>query len=62
MDYSGGGGGGGVLVVLIIELAIAVLMIAALWKVFSKAGQPGWAALIPFYNAYVMLVVAGKPG
>jgi hypothetical protein len=59
MDHSGGGG---LLVVLIIELALAVLVIAAVWKVFSKAGQPGWAALIPFYNTYVMLIVAGKPG
>jgi len=38
------------------------MMIAALWKVFSKAGQPGWACLIPFYNAYIMLLIAGKPG
>jgi len=64
MDYSGGDGGGGVvgLVVLIVYLALIVLMIVAWWKVFAKAGQPGWAVLIPVYNAYVMLVVAGKPG
>ena len=64
MDYSGGNGGGGIagLVGLIVYLALAVLVIAALWKVFAKAGQPGWAALIPIYNTYVMLVVAGKPG
>ena len=54
-------GGGGV-VGLIIPLAIIVLMIVAIWKVFSKAGQPGWAVLIPIYNAYVFLKVAGKPG
>jgi hypothetical protein len=35
---------------LIISLAIVVLMIAAMWKVFSKAGQPGWASIIPIYN------------
>lgn len=39
-----------------------VLMIAAMWKVFSKAGQPGWAALIPIFNAYIMCKVAGRPG
>ena len=48
--------------VLIIELAFVVLIIAALWRVFAKAGRPGWAALIPIYNAYVMLQIAGKPG
>jgi len=37
-------------------------MIVAMWKVFTKAGQPGWAILVPIYNAYVMLKIAGKPG
>ena len=48
--------------ILIVELAIALIMIVSLWKIFSKAGQPGWAALIPFYNAYVLLKIADKPG
>ncbi|MBW4716277.1 DUF5684 domain-containing protein [Saccharothrix obliqua] len=47
---------------VIISIAIAVLMIAAMWKVFAKAGQPGWAAIIPIYNMYVLLKVAGRPG
>jgi hypothetical protein len=51
---------GGVL--LIVYLALLVLMLAAVWRVFTKAGQPGWAVLIPFYNLYVLLQVAGKPG
>src|SRR5712691_2813356 len=42
-------------------LAISILMIAAIWGVFSKAGQPGWAAIIPIYNVIVWLKVAGKP-
>jgi hypothetical protein len=37
-------------------------MIVALWKVFEKAGQPGWTAIIPIYNWYILLKVAGKPG
>jgi hypothetical protein len=45
-----------------IWLAVVVLTIAGLWKVFSKAGQPGWAVLIPIFNFYVLLKVAGKPG
>jgi hypothetical protein len=43
-------------------LIFAVLVIAGLWAVFSKAGKPGWAAIIPFYNIYVWLKVAGRPG
>ena len=40
-------------------LAFAIVEIVALWKVFTKAGEPGWAALIPFYNTYVMTKIAG---
>jgi ABC-type sulfate transport system permease subunit len=42
--------------------AVIVLLIAAMWKVFSKAGQPGWAAIIPIFNVYIMCKVAGRPG
>jgi hypothetical protein len=43
------------------ELAIVVLMIAAMWKVFEKAGQPGWASIIPIYNIIVLFRIGGKP-
>ena len=46
----------------IISLAIAVLIIVAMWKVFTKAGQPGWASIIPIYNLYVLCKIAGRPG
>src|SRR4051812_44004495 len=49
-------------IVLLVELAIVALMFASMWRVMTKAGQPGWAVLIPFYNLYVLLQVAGKPG
>src|SRR5258708_357552 len=42
-------------------LAFVLVMIAALWKVFTKAGQPGWAAIIPIYNLVVLLNIVGKP-
>jgi len=45
----------------IVLCAFAILEIAAMWKVFEKAGQPGWAAIIPIYNAIVLLQIAGKP-
>ncbi len=48
-------------VVIIIYLAIIVLEIAALWKVFVKAGKPGWAVIIPVYNLIVLLEIVGKP-
>ncbi len=45
----------------IFGLAIIVFMIVGVWKMFEKAGQPGWAAIIPIYNIIVMLQVARKP-
>ena len=41
---------------------LGLLTIVAMWKVFTKAGKPGWAAIIPIYNAYVLLKIAGRPG
>jgi hypothetical protein len=41
--------------------AIILLMVASLWKVFVKAGEPGWAAIVPIYNLFVLLKIAGKP-
>ncbi|HEX5416565.1 MAG TPA: DUF5684 domain-containing protein [Chloroflexota bacterium] len=46
----------------IIYLAIIVAVIAGIWKMFQKANQPGWGAIIPFYNYYLMLKIAGRPG
>lgn len=63
----GGGGGGaagaiGLLVGLMIYLAIIVVVIAGMWKTFTKAGQPGWAAIVPIYNAYILCKIVGRPG
>jgi hypothetical protein len=46
---------------LIVWIAIMVFMIVSWWIVFKKAGQPGWAILIPIYNFLVILRVASKP-
>lgn len=43
-------------------LIFAIVIIAGWWKTFEKAGQPGWAAIIPIYNLYVLMKVAGRPG
>jgi len=49
------------MIILVIYLAFIVFLIASQWKVFEKAGQPGWACLVPFYNIYILLKIAGKP-
>jgi hypothetical protein len=46
----------------LVWLGFIVFFIAAMWKVFEKAGQPGWAAIIPIYNLYIMTKIGGKPG
>ncbi len=50
------------LVMAAFEFAIAAFIIFVLWKVFVKAGQPGWAAIIPIYNTYIMCKIAGRSG
>ncbi|MFC1222365.1 DUF5684 domain-containing protein [Pedobacter sp. BG31] len=50
--------GGGI---AILYLAIIVVMIVGMWKVFEKAGKPGWAAIIPIYNLIILLEIVGKP-
>jgi hypothetical protein len=52
---------GASLLSIILSLAFAVFMIASLWVVFTKAGQPGWAAIIPIYNTIVLLRIVGRP-
>jgi hypothetical protein len=53
--------GGGIGLVGLVGLALAVVVIAGMWKVFEKAGKPGWAAIIPIYNLIVLLEIVGKP-
>jgi hypothetical protein len=48
-------------VLIIVYLLIIFISIAGLWKVFTKAGKPGWAAIIPIYNLIVLLEIVGKP-
>ena len=45
-----------------LSLAIIVLGIVAMWKIFEKAGEPGWAAIIPFYNLYVLFKITWGNG
>ncbi len=47
---------------VVIQLVLVVFYVWVFWKLFVKAGKPGWAAIIPFYNAYVQLKIIGRPG
>jgi Family of unknown function (DUF5684) len=44
----------------VIALVFGVVLIAAMWKIFSKAGQPGWASLVPIYNLIVLSKITGR--
>lgn len=49
------------LILVVVELAIAAFLLISMWKVFTKAGKPGWACIVPFYNYYVMVEIGKKP-
>ena len=44
-----------------IYVIIFLIIIVSAWKIFEKAGKPGWAAIIPIYNIIVLLEIVGKP-
>jgi hypothetical protein len=43
-------------------LGLALFYIVAAWKIFTKAGHPGWGIFIPIYNVYLWVKIAGKSG
>lgn len=47
-------------IILLVWLALMIAVIAGTWKVFTKAGEPGWACLVPIYNVYVMYRIGGN--
>ena len=49
----------GILIVILFIISY-VLIIVSLWKIFKKAGKPGWASIIPIYNIYIMCEIAEK--
>ncbi|MFA7717470.1 MAG: DUF5684 domain-containing protein [Candidatus Absconditabacterales bacterium] len=54
--------GGMFIVWIIIWIAVMVFMLISRWRVFEKAGFPGWGILIPFYNMYLMFKLGGRSG
>ena len=65
LAQQGGGGdaaaAAGAGVIMIVYLAVIIVAIVGLWKVFEKAGKPGWGAIIPIYNIILLLEIVGKP-
>lgn len=48
-------------VVWILYMVVIVAVLASMWRLFVKAGEPGWAAIVPIYNYYVLLKIVGRP-
>ena len=53
---------GVIITIMIICLIPAVLEIIGLWKTYTKAGKPGWASIVPFYNSWVLFEIGDVPG
>ena len=45
----------------VIYFAIIIFLIISLWIVFTKAGRPGVAAIIPIWNIIELIRISGKP-
>jgi len=47
--------------VITISVIAGIIGIISYWRIYTKAGQPGWACLIPIYNLYILTKIIGKP-
>jgi len=61
LAQSDGGGGAGAAFLFVIYFAFIIAYVAGMWKAYDKAGEPGWAAIVPFYNLWVWVKIAGRP-
>ncbi len=59
-DYSALGAGLGI-VGWLLYMAVIVFYVFCMWKIYVKAGKPGWAAIVPIYNVLVQLEIVGRP-
>ena len=46
---------------MLVWCAVVLILIISMWKIFTKAGKPGWAAIVPIYNLIVLLEIGCKP-
>lgn len=49
-------------VLVLFFMIFLVINIVAMWKLFAKAGEPGWKSLIPIYNSWIFLRLGDQPG
>ena len=61
-DGSGAAAAGIGMGAMLFSCLVLLVIVAAMWKVFTKAGKPGWASIIPIYNIWVLLEIVGRPG
>lgn len=61
MAMAQGGGTGMLLAMYAVYMVVMVVMVASCWKIFTKAGKPGWASIVPIYNLIVILEIVGRP-
>src|SRR5690349_6942885 len=59
-DDGGAAAAGVGLLGVLIYLAILILFVVSGWKIFTKAGKPGWASIVPIYNTFVLTEISGK--
>ncbi|MFY7972737.1 MAG: DUF5684 domain-containing protein [Flavobacteriales bacterium] len=50
-----------VLFIFVLYIGLIALMISSMWKIFAKANQPGWAAIVPLYNAIIYFRIIQRP-
>lgn len=62
LAQSSSSGSGAELIFLLVYFVFIIVMIVGIWKMFSKAGHPGWLAIIPVVNLYIMCKIGGRPG
>lgn len=49
------------MLLLVVELIAAAMSIMVMWTIYVRAGQPGWASIVPVYNMVVLMNIAGRP-
>lgn len=47
---------------IVCSVVVAIVLVIGMWKMFTKAGEPGWAAIIPLYNAFVLFKITWGSG
>ena len=61
IDAAAKGAAAGVGIMALVYWALVIVIIVGMWKVYTKAGKPGWASIIPIYNVIVLIEIAQRP-